>query len=73
MKLTHNKTNMTNENKTITLTTRQLECIYNAIISTQNLLADKRCGNEAFDENLTTRIEELESILHKIITSPFDK
>ena len=64
---------MKNENKTITLSVRELECIYNAIISTQNLFADKRCGNKTFDENLTSRIEELESILHKIITSPFDK
>jgi len=64
---------MQNENKTITLTHQERNAIYNAIISTQNLFADKRCGNEAFDENLTSRIEELESILHKFITSPFDK
>ena len=64
---------MQNENKTITLSVRERNAIYNAIITTQNLYADKRCGNKTFDENLTSRIEELESILRKIITSPFDK
>jgi len=62
-----------NENKTITLTQRELECLYNAIISTQNLLADKCCGNTHLDNYLLDRIDQLESLLHKIITSEFDK
>ena len=62
-----------NENKTITLTHQERNAIYNAIIVAQNEYADKRCGNKTFDENLTSRIDELECILHKIITSPFDK
>lgn len=64
---------MTNENKTITLTTRQLECIYNAIITTQNYYADKCCGNTHLDNYLLDRIDQLESVLHKFITSEFDK
>lgn len=64
---------MQNENKTITLTHQERNAIYNAIITTQNLYADKCNGNAHIDEYFYERIDELESILHKFITGKFDK
>jgi hypothetical protein len=59
--------------KTIKLTDEERNTIYNAIIITQNLYSDKCCGNETLDEFHTSQIDKLESILHKFITSKFDK
>lgn len=59
--------------KTIQLTDEERNTIYNAIITTQNLYSDKRCGNETLDEFHTSQIAQLESVLHKFITSEFDK
>ena len=58
--------------KTIQLTDEERNAIYNAIITTQNLYSDKRCGNETLDEFYTSQINQLESLLHKFITSKFD-
>jgi hypothetical protein len=59
--------------KTIQLTDEERNTIYNAIITTQNLYADKCNGNAHIDEYFYARIDELESILHKFITGKFDK
>jgi hypothetical protein len=59
--------------KTIQLTDEERNTIYNAIITTQNLYSDKRTGNETLDEFHTSQINQLESLLHKFITSKFDK
>jgi hypothetical protein len=59
--------------KTIQLTDEERNAIYNAIITTQNLYSDKCTGNKMFDEFLTSQIAQLESLLHKFVTSKFDK
>ncbi len=64
---------MQNENKTFTLSVRERNAIYNAIITSQNYYADKCNGNAHVDEYFYERIDELESILHKFITGKFDK
>jgi hypothetical protein len=59
--------------KTIQLTDEERNIIYSAIIFTQNQYADMRSSNETFNTYLNERIDKLESLLHKFITSKFDK